>query len=275
VEVGVLDEADLESTMAQMTEEELEAQRRGELPDWLQELLVEEEAPSVEVVTPTVEPGAAEQVDEPVVAEALEGVPQAEAAREEEDLPEWLREAVEVDLEEATEPVIVEEEEELPEAEVAPEEEPPEWLPEAVEPEPELAADEQAEEALVATRAIPVLVDEPAEDIAIVEEAAPLPRVDELLALLKDRPRNYKARLELARLFCAEGAWDAAMDHYQKLVSARKFLPAVIDDLTPLAEEAVDLARLYQLQGDALMEDDRLDDALEMYRKAKQALMQR
>jgi tetratricopeptide (TPR) repeat protein len=118
-------------------------------------------------------------------------------------------------------------------------------------------------------------MDEPAEDVVAVEETAPPLRVDELLVQLRDRPRNYKARLEVARLFCAEGEWDAAMDHYQKLVSARKFLPAVIDDLTPLAGEPVDLARLYQLQGDALMEDDRLDDALEMYRKAKQALTQR
>jgi hypothetical protein len=49
----------------------------------------------------------------------------------------------------------------------------------------------------------------------------------------------------------------------------------VIDDLTSLTQEAVDQARLYQMLGDAHMQSDHLDKALEMYRLARQALTQR
>jgi hypothetical protein len=277
VDVGILDEAGLESTMMQMTEEELDALQGGQVPEWLQELMEEESAEAV----------AVEEVEEDLVA-AVEPpfaeIPGAEIAFEEDELPQWLQEAVEPEPEEVLEAIVVEELEEepvaeLPVAEIAfEEEEMPEAPQDAVEPEPEEVAEpaaEEKEEALAPTRAIPVLVDAPAEDVPVAEEVAPPSRVAELLAQLGDKPRDYKARLELARLFCAEAEWDAAMDHYQKLVSARKLLPAVIDDLTPLAGESVDRARLYQLLGDAFMEDDRLDDALGMYRKAKQELMQR
>jgi len=46
----------------------------------------------------------------------------------------------------------------------------------------------------------------------------------------------------------------------------------VIDDLQQLPAVAhVDLVRLYQLLGDAYMHEDRLDEALNMYRLARQA----
>jgi hypothetical protein len=46
----------------------------------------------------------------------------------------------------------------------------------------------------------------------------------------------------------------------------------VIEDLNLMAEEPVDRARLYQLLGDAYVQDDQLNEALEMYRRARHAL---
>jgi tetratricopeptide (TPR) repeat protein len=99
--------------------------------------------------------------------------------------------------------------------------------------------------------------------------------VDELLERLKAKPRDYQTRLELARLYRGEQEWGAALTQYEKLVSARKLLPAVIEDLQPLLGQDVDRARVYQLLGDAHMQDGQLDQALEMYRQARQALVQR
>ena len=111
------------------------------------------------------------------------------------------------------------------------------------------------------------------EEIVELEEAAPIKRRKELVSQLKEKPRDYDARLELARLCREERDWDAAMTQYEKLISARKFLPLVIDELKPLSEEAVDdRSRLYQLLGDAYMQNDQLEEALDMYKAARQAL---
>jgi cytochrome c-type biogenesis protein CcmH/NrfG len=59
------------------------------------------------------------------------------------------------------------------------------------------------------------------------------------------------------------------------LVSARKQLPDVIQDLEPLEQTGVDRAQLYQLLGDAYMHQDQLDKALQMYRQARKSLARR
>jgi tetratricopeptide (TPR) repeat protein len=107
------------------------------------------------------------------------------------------------------------------------------------------------------------------------EEIAAPSRVDKLLEELKAKPRNYQARLELARLYGAEQDWTFALTHYEKLVSARKLLPDVAGDLETLAEEDVERARVYQLLGDAYMQQDQLDKALGMYRLARESLTKR
>jgi tetratricopeptide (TPR) repeat protein len=113
-------------------------------------------------------------------------------------------------------------------------------------------------------------VEEPVE--AVVEEPS---RIDELEAQLRARPRDYGSRLELARLRCDGQDWNAALDQYEKLISARKLLSDVCGDLEAMAEEDVDRARLYQLLGDVYMQQDQLDRALEMYRLARQSLTKR
>jgi tetratricopeptide (TPR) repeat protein len=130
-------------------------------------------------------------------------------------------------------------------------------------------------EVQVAEEPAPPAEEAPAEEAPPVEEVAPPARLDELLTRLKAKPRDYAARLELARLYSAERDWNPALDHYEKLIAARKDLPAVIDDLTSLTQVEADQARVYQMLGDAHMQSEHLDEALEMYRLARQALARR
>ena len=386
VEAGLLDEADLDSAMAEMSAEELEAQRAEEVPEWLSEL-VEEEPAVLEAIEPEPEPLVEEAVleaiepePEPLVEEAvLEAIePEPEPLVEEAVLEvtepeaevlveEAVLEAVEPDLEplveeavldiaepaaeilvedavlEAVEPepeplaeeavlevaepeaeILVEEavleavEAELeplveesvlevtePEAEalveeavleaIEPDLEPlveeavlevaepaaevlvEEAVLEAIESEPELLAEEAlVEEAVpeaVEAEAEP-LVEEAVLEVAEEEVAAPS-REDELLQQLKTRPRDYSSRLELARLYYHDQDWDAALGSYEKLISARRFLPDIVDDLESLAQQDVEPARVYHMLGDAYMQQDQLDEALEMYRLARQKLANR
>jgi tetratricopeptide (TPR) repeat protein len=112
----------------------------------------------------------------------------------------------------------------------------------------------------------------PVPEAAAEEEVAPPSRADELVEQLKTRPRDTKLRLELARLYAGEQDWDDAFAQYGKLISARKQLPEVIQDLEPLEQKEVDRVQLYQLLGDAYMHQDQLDKALQMYRQARQSL---
>jgi tetratricopeptide (TPR) repeat protein len=97
-------------------------------------------------------------------------------------------------------------------------------------------------------------------------------QLDDLLRQLKARPRDYQVQLELARFYRGQRDWNSAFKYYEKLIASRKLVPAVIGDLESLSGTDADLVRLYQLLGDAYMHEDRLDEALSMYRQARQAL---
>jgi hypothetical protein len=73
-------------------------------------------------------------------------------------------------------------------------------------------------------------------------------------------------------LYRDEQDWNASLAQYEKLVSARKYLPKVREELESMLEEDVNRAQLYQLLGDIDMQQDNLDSALEMYRLARQSL---
>jgi tetratricopeptide (TPR) repeat protein len=230
-----------------------------EVPAWLRELeIIEEEAvapPPVFEETPTFAP-VEEEVAEPVVATPEEEAIAVKMLPEEAPVPEAIEAPVEEvpsAREEVTPPVV----EEAVEAILPP-------TPEALEeeaPSVEEAAP-PAELEMVA----------PYDRVEVEEEVGPPPRVTELLAHLGSEPRDYKSRLELARIYNQGRNWDAALEHYEKLISARKHLQDVIDDLKSLTGEAIDQVRLRQLLGDAYMQDGQLDKALEMYRLASQAL---
>ena len=306
VEAGLLDEADLDSAMAEMSAEELASQRTEEVPSWLRELVESEtaaaaEAPAEAEVEPEPEPAAEEP--EPAIEEVVEE-PEPELAGEEAEAELVIEEVVEEPepaVAEAEPESLVEEVEPEPEPEPSVEEAEPEPEPEPSveepEPEPELAVEEP-----VAEVELEPAVEEPEpepEPEPVIEEAAVEPepavedevpaeaeiepavtevepeRIDELMAQLKRRPRDYSARLELARLHYAEQDWDRALASYEKLISARRFLPDVVDDLESLVDQQVELSRIYHMLGDAYMQQDQLDEALEMYRLARQQLTKR
>ena len=360
VAAGLLDEADIESAMAEMSEDELAAQMAEDVPDWLKELVEEEEPTAMESAAEAVEPAGVQPVEEVLVEEsAVETVelepeemlvveeavveafePELEAAvlieeglaeavepepEESQLIEEVVAEAAEPEAEVFIEEVVAEVVEPEPEAEealaveeamaeaVEPEPEAEvlieEAVAEAVEPEPEaeIAVEEAAAEAVEPEPEAEVLVEEavaeavepePEAEIAVeeaeavetepeaeiaVEEAVveagekvdAASRADELSKQLKTRPRDYNARLELARLHYTEQEWDRALANYEKLISARRFLPDVVDDLEALADQGVEPARVYHMLGDAYMQQDQLDEALEMYRLARQKLTKR
>jgi hypothetical protein len=113
---------------------------------------------------------------------------------------------------------------------------------------------------------------EEAERLVVEESAARPTRLDALQAQLKAQPGNYRARMELARRYRDAQEWDAALAEYEELVSTRKLLPAVLEDLRLLTKEDVDPVQLYKLMGDAYTQADQPDEAQEMYRLARKAL---
>jgi len=100
-------------------------------------------------------------------------------------------------------------------------------------------------------------------------------RVRELTALLHQEPGKYWARIELARMCCKVGDWDGALLQYEELIAGHKLIRAVILDLQELLQQETDRVQVYRLLGDAYMESDQIDQALEMYRLARQILRKR
>ena len=255
-------------------EVEAEALAREGVPGEEEGVPVGRRGPEAEVEAPVEEVSAAEEtpVEEQAVPDWLPGPkielepPVEEAAPEE--VPAWVREMEAGALEtrptqgEAAPP-------EMPEASATEVGGPPGEVEEAAVPE-ELAEEvpppEMPEAAVIEVGGPPGEVEEAADE-------APSSRVDELLAQVRSQPRDYGTRLELARLHREAGDWNASLSQYEKLVNARKHLPTVIGDLKAMAGEDLDRVRLYQLLGDALMQEGQLDDALAMYRQARQALV--
>ncbi len=109
----------------------------------------------------------------------------------------------------------------------------------------------------------------------VVESGAEQPiarsRPEELQARLEVQPGDHQARLELARLSCAEQDWDGALAQYEELVGADEVRLELIGDLRGMLDEDVDPGRVYQLLGDVYMQNGQPDEAVQMYRLARQA----
>ena len=100
-------------------------------------------------------------------------------------------------------------------------------------------------------------------------------RIRELTLLLHQEPGKYWARIELARMCSRVGDWDGALLQYEELIAGHKLIRAVSLDLQELLQEETDRVQVYRLLGDAYMESDQIDQALEMYRLARQMLRKR
>jgi tetratricopeptide (TPR) repeat protein len=108
----------------------------------------------------------------------------------------------------------------------------------------------------------------------LAEEAADAPtRLEALQEQIAAQPDNYRDRMELARRYRDEKDWNAALAEYEELVSTRKLLPAVIEDLKSMTEEEdVDPVPLYKLMGDAYTQADQPDEAQQAYSRARRVL---
>ena len=168
-------------------------------------------------------------------------------------------------------------------AEEAEEEELPAWLQAPAEPT-DTGLDEFLKAVAPAEAAPAEPVEEPAAEVApaaeVKPEAPPEPeKVAEPVAAPAAPPpereerevavaEGAQERLTQARRYLEEGDIAAAVTVYEVLVSEGQLLEETIRDLSDTVERRSVGPEVYRVLGDAFMAQERLDEALEMYRKA-------
>jgi tetratricopeptide (TPR) repeat protein len=113
----------------------------------------------------------------------------------------------------------------------------------------------------------------PVVEFPVIEEAPP-PEAEPFAAeraYLKDHPRDYEAWLALARALWQASERQAALEAYNRVIRSGKLLESVIPDLKEYLEQwpAISMQRVL---GDAYMKDGQLQVALDIYRRALEAL---
>jgi tetratricopeptide (TPR) repeat protein len=222
-----------------------------------------------EVFAPSAE-GMAEverAVPEPAALEPEEAIPQALVVGEEPPpsvVEEVMAEAVSAPMVEEMVPGEVEEV----------------VVPSVEQPEAPLVAEIPVEGAPVPA-ALPVEIAEPAVRAAPPVEAVPPkpkpPAVEPAdpfaveKAYLKENPRDYGARLNLARALWQAGRRREALEAYSRLVRAGKELDVVTAELEEYLEQWPDVST-QRVLGDAYMKSDQLEKALALYRQALESL---
>jgi tetratricopeptide (TPR) repeat protein len=269
-------------------EEELRAQAEAEAEARMAEIMGRpapemppEEVGLEEAVAPPVEEafgwttfGEPEMPPEPVVTEAAPPESFGFTAFGEAEAPPEAAAAMEK--------APLEVEEEMPPPEEIP-------IPEAVLPVEEVVAPQVPPEEEVAPvpaiEEMPMMpemeVPEPVEGEILPVEAGPPPKVPTVeaaakpfaaeRAYLKEHPRDYEARLALARALWQVGEKEGALEAYSRVIRAGKFLDTVVVELEEYLEQWPDVAT-QRVLGDAYMKGGRLEEALAIYRQALEAL---
>ncbi|MBE9472638.1 MAG: tetratricopeptide repeat protein, partial [Chloroflexi bacterium] len=216
------------------------------------------EPPPEEVAPEAAAPPPVEEAAAPTAEEAFgwtafgepEALPVAEVPAVEEAAPPMI--------EEATPPAVPEEIEappvvEVPVEEVTPpvEEVAPPAVPEEIEAPPVV---EEVPE-------VPA-VEPPAEPFAVERD------------YLKEHPRDYEAWLTLAQALWQADEREEALKAYTRVIRAGKFLESTIAALEEHMEQRPDV-NTQRVLGDAYMKDDRLQEALDIYRRALEDLENR
>jgi hypothetical protein len=258
-----------------------------ELPTWLQEVQQE----TKEEVIPEAQP----------VASLSKG----EESLGEEELPDWLQEVKDEEVErlETTSEVTPDLEPEPsleaePIAEMlstteSPEEEMPDWLSEVAseEPAPTMAqpassrgeipdwlqklreggAQEKIASSPPLISATPIPAQQSTAHVVSVTPR-PAPVIIEPEAVPADLPADPEERLGLAQAARDTGDVTQAVRIYTSLVTVGAHLNTVIADAKQMADSDPNNHHIFQLMGDAMMRDGRLQSALQAYRKAMQNL---
>jgi len=235
-----------------------------EMPDWLAERVEAAEEAGVEeleIEEPEVEPPF-----QPEAARVPDLVP-GEAPDEEEAFGWTAFEAEEAEMEPlAAEAPGVEEVPAEPEAVVS----------EAMPPEREVEQPGLEPASPVEEEIVPGAPPEPTEEAEEIEaepeEAMPAEEpsegLDSLQAYVDAHPKDYLARLTLARELWHEGAYEESLEAYSRVLRSGKFSDEIVIDMEKHMEERPEDAAVEQLLGDAYMRVGELDKALKLYREA-------
>jgi hypothetical protein len=293
-EIGeAVDEGDLPDWLAGLGEAVGEAEAEAEpLPP--------AEPEEVEPVA-EVEVEAEAEVEVEAVGE-VEAEPAAEVEEEAEELPEWLAPAAAAEPEPEAEAEVeaVGEAEAEPAAEVEEEaEELPEWLAPAAAAEPEAEAElaeEEAEEAVEPAAEAEAEVEEVAEEEAMLpaepepvaiaepEEVEPVEPVmaepEEPEAVPEPEPEpavvvegDFDEQLRRAREKLEPETIHEALPYYENLVGEGQMLEQTVSDLRYVLQQSKEAdPRVSRTLGDALRKQGSLQEALEAYRDALDAL---
>ncbi len=236
-----------------------------------------EEAPAVEEleeVAPPVEaelPPEAEKPEEVRVLEEITPTDEPEAPAEEEAVPE--REEV-VPAEETARAEALERE--PPEEEAMPAVEAPrvhEEVPTLPERELEMVAMEEPEG--VEETLEPEVTTEEAIAPAAAVDKPPIEDLERFIArqraYAEEHSEDHTAWLDLGRVLWQGDRREEAIETYDRLIRRGELLDEIIADLEDYAEQWPGLS-LQQALGDAYMQADRLQDALDTYRRALASL---
>lgn len=226
------------------------------LPDWLREVEAEEEVelPTFEVPAPVAEPEPEPEIaaeitpTEVVVAEVEEEAEPIETPEPVEEMaePETPAPAPIAEPEPVSVPVEI-----VPAAEGI-----PDWLQKLREVEEEPIVP-------VPTAPLPAPV-----QVAAPVRQAPQPVYAQAVAAPPDIPADAAEQLQLARTTRDKGNLDEAVRIYDGLVSRGIYLDKVIEDMQQSIKAQPNNYLLFQVMGDAMMRDGRLQSALNAYREA-------
>ncbi|MDX1523777.1 MAG: tetratricopeptide repeat protein, partial [Anaerolineae bacterium] len=110
----------------------------------------------------------------------------------------------------------------------------------------------------------------PSQIMAAAAQSAPV--IIEPDPIPDDLPTDPGERLTLAQAARERGDLNESLRIYESLVFSGAHLKTIINDIEQAAETHPTNARLFQVLGDAMMRDGRLQRALEAYRKAMSTL---
>ncbi len=101
----------------------------------------------------------------------------------------------------------------------------------------------------------------------------PLPEgVESLRGYVRAHPRDYQARLALAREMWRAGLYADSLEVYSQLLRSGKQVDEVMADMEAYVEERPSDPAVRRVLGDAYMRVGRLEEALEVYREALESL---
>jgi tetratricopeptide (TPR) repeat protein len=232
-----------------------------ELPEWLQSLDVEPEPDAEE---------AAEDLDAEKAPEWLsEATEEPVSTVTVDQMPDWLGRVQDAEPEPAGEPGPVE-----LEPEPTKEAEPLEWLQELTSTPKETAPEPSPEPAVELAEPKPLgIVESPAPEIPLDQELEPVSELElapDLEPVLAEGPAEPKSTAPLAQepAPLEASTLDASVQQYESLLAGGDVQEGLIAELEEAVQAHPEHAGLQRVLGDAYMRTNKLEQALEAYRKA-------